>query len=97
MVSSQEQVFDPAHIAIRANLLVSVAKRVRGSCFLLMREGQREESTGLRFQVFDQVKGDAVIGDFEESEFFACLDELGFRVGSGEVYERYTYCVGQGL
>lgn len=86
-IGGEEEVLDPADVAIGADLLVPVAEGVGGAGLVLDGGREVEEADGFGLEVTDEVDGDAVVDDLEEAEVLAGSDELRLGVGLGEVDE----------
>lgn len=91
-VGGEEQVLDPAGVAVAADVLVAVAEGVRGAGPELVGEREREELESFGFQIGDELEGNAVVGDLEEAYLLAGLDELRSGVGVGKVDGREIQC-----
>lgn len=85
-VDCQQEKFNPTHIPIWSDSLVSVAKWVRRPYFLFLKRRQGEELDCFWFQFGDELHRNAVIDHLEETELLAGGNEAGFRVGFRQVY-----------
>lgn len=72
-----EEVLHPANVAMASNNLASVAEGVGSTGELLFRRRQGEKFDGFFFKLRNELHGDAVFGDLEETEVLACSDEKG--------------------
>jgi hypothetical protein len=88
-VGVKEEIFNPTNITIRANFLVSVAKRVRRSSLVFLRLGEVKEVGSKSFQFGHDFHWNSMIYQLEESKLFTGLDyeSLGMRVC--QVYNGY--------
>ncbi|MED6141664.1 hypothetical protein PIB30_105693, partial [Stylosanthes scabra] len=92
-VGVEEEVLDPAEVAVGANSVAAVAERVvrRGShMHVFKRRLMRvvEEVKGMVFEVGDEVKWNPMVDELEEAIVIAGLDHYGLGLRVGEIHLR---------
>lgn len=80
-ISVEKEIFDPALIAIRADIFGAIAQRVRRASFIFLGLRKLEKTEGFIFEFGHQLNRNTVVYQLEEPEFFTGFDDVGLSVG----------------
>lgn len=84
-VGVEEEVFDPADIAVGADSLAAVAERVGRACLVLVGLREAEELESFGFEHRHELHWDAMVDNLKEPELFASPDYESTGPGVGQV------------